>query len=198
VRGCISGGTQKVLRRCLRKVFGRNRKSRRAEAAGRRNSPEAVPNEKGGTETMYELRRTLFWETESTIHTGRSPSSRSACWWTKDEQSTGHHIVGMALREATNGRGESYVEDRCESERRGKGKHTARGGNQAFQFRLGSWTFPLCRHRPRLARAARASNPESNLQPRGFLDAGDFAKCGRVRRTGPSGEGRPRSVLRLR
>ena len=34
---------------------------------------------------MYELRRTLFWETEGTIHAGHSPSSRSACWWTKGE-----------------------------------------------------------------------------------------------------------------
>src|SRR5277367_5228997 len=60
---------------------------------------------------------------------------------------------------------------------------------------MGRWTFPRCRQRPRLARAARTSNPESNLQPRGFLDAGDFAKCGKVRRTGPSFTGRPRSVL---
>ena len=78
---------------------------------------------------MHELRRTLFWETESTIHTGRSPSSRSACWWTKGEQGSVHRIVGMALRETTKGRGESYVEDRCESERRGKGKIDAHGGN---------------------------------------------------------------------
>lgn len=88
-----------------------------------------MPNEKGGMETMYELRRTLFWETEGTIHTGHSPSSRSACWWTKGEQGSVHRIVGMALREATKGRGEPYVEDRWESERRGKGRNNAHGGN---------------------------------------------------------------------
>ena len=88
-----------------------------------------MPNEKGGMETMYELRRTLFWGSESTIHTGHSPSSRSACWWTKDEQGSGHRIVGMALREVTNERGESCVEDRRQSERRGKRKNNAHGGN---------------------------------------------------------------------
>src|ERR1700722_4847236 len=38
--GCIPGGT--------RVVFGRNRESRRREAAGRRNSPEAVPRKRSG------------------------------------------------------------------------------------------------------------------------------------------------------
>jgi hypothetical protein len=33
------------------------------------------------------------------------------------------------LREATYGRGESHVEDRGESERRGKGRNNAHGGN---------------------------------------------------------------------
>jgi len=83
-------------------------------------------------ETMYELRRTLFWESESAIHTGHSPSPRSACWWTKGEQGSVHRIVGMALREATKGRGESYVEDRRESQREGKGKDSPHGGNEAF------------------------------------------------------------------
>jgi hypothetical protein len=91
-----------------------------------------VPNEKGGMETMYELRRTLFWETESTIHTGHSPFSRSACWWTKDEQSSGYRIVGMALREATKGRGESYVEDRRGGEAKGGTMRTA--GTRRFDF----------------------------------------------------------------
>jgi hypothetical protein len=88
-----------------------------------------VPNEKGGMETMYELKANSFLGNGNTIHTEHSPSSRSACWWTKDEQGSRHRIVGMALREATNGRGESYVEDRWESERRGKGKNIAHGGN---------------------------------------------------------------------
>jgi hypothetical protein len=35
----------------------------------------------------------------------------------------------MALWEAANGRGESYVEDRRESEKRGKGRNKAHGGN---------------------------------------------------------------------
>src|SRR5713101_9667401 len=33
---------------CSRRFVGRNRKSRRREAAGRRNYPEAVPNGEGG------------------------------------------------------------------------------------------------------------------------------------------------------
>jgi hypothetical protein len=40
-RGCILGGTRR---------FGRNRKSRSPEAAGRRNYPEAVPRREGGKE----------------------------------------------------------------------------------------------------------------------------------------------------
>ena len=36
--GCILGGTQRIA--------GRNRESRRREAAGRRNYPEAVPKER--------------------------------------------------------------------------------------------------------------------------------------------------------
>jgi hypothetical protein len=40
-----------------------------------------------------------------------------------------HRIVGMALREATKGRGASCVEDRWESERRRKGRNNAHGEN---------------------------------------------------------------------
>jgi len=40
------GGTQANLHRGLRRFLGRNRKSRRREAAGRGDSPEAVPKEK--------------------------------------------------------------------------------------------------------------------------------------------------------
>jgi hypothetical protein len=128
------GRGTKSLRCCLRRVFGRKRKSRRHEAAGRRNSPDAVPNEKGGMETMYELRRTVFWETGSTIHTGHSQSTRIACWWTKDEQSTVHHIVGMALRDAANGSA-SHL-SRIVGSRRGEAKgNTARtAGTRRFDF----------------------------------------------------------------
>src|SRR6266851_3352430 len=47
-RGSAFREGHKNLRCRLRRVFGRKRKSRRAEAAGRRNSPEAVPNGRGG------------------------------------------------------------------------------------------------------------------------------------------------------
>ena len=65
-----------------------------------------MPNEKGGMETMYELRGTLFWETESTIHTGHSPSPRIACWWTKGEQSSraSHRRDGLAGGDKRKGR----------------------------------------------------------------------------------------------
>jgi hypothetical protein len=44
----LFGRDTRNLRRCLRRFVGRNRKSRRREAAGRRNYPEAVPNGEGG------------------------------------------------------------------------------------------------------------------------------------------------------
>jgi hypothetical protein len=109
--------------------LGGNGKAEDTKLQGAGIPPEAVLNEKGGMETMYELKANFFWETEGTIHTGHSPTSRSACWWTKGEQGSGHRIVGMTLREATMGRGESYVEDHWESERRGKGRNNAHGGN---------------------------------------------------------------------
>src|SRR6267378_3697123 len=53
--GCCSqserllfGRDTRNLRRSFRRFVGRNRKSRRREAAGRRNYPEAVPNGEGG------------------------------------------------------------------------------------------------------------------------------------------------------
>jgi len=42
------GRDTRNLRRCFRRFLGRSRKSRRREAAGRRNYPEAVLNGKGG------------------------------------------------------------------------------------------------------------------------------------------------------
>src|SRR5229473_4954273 len=44
----LFGRDTRNLRRCFRGFVGRNRKSRRREAAGRRNYPEAVPNGRGG------------------------------------------------------------------------------------------------------------------------------------------------------
>ena len=71
------GRGTKSLRCRLRRVFGRKRKSRRHEAAGRRNSPEAVPNGEGGMEAKNEMSRTRFCgKTESSIHPGRSLSHR--------------------------------------------------------------------------------------------------------------------------
>ena len=58
--GLHFGRGTKSLRCSLRRLFGRRRKSRRAEVAGRRNSPEAVPNEKGGMETLYKLKANSF------------------------------------------------------------------------------------------------------------------------------------------
>src|SRR5216683_3216724 len=43
----LFGRETRNLRRCFKRFVGRNRKSRRREAAGRRNYPEAVPNEEG-------------------------------------------------------------------------------------------------------------------------------------------------------
>jgi hypothetical protein len=43
----LFGRDTRNLRRCFRRFVGRNRKSRRREAAGRRNYPEAVPNGEG-------------------------------------------------------------------------------------------------------------------------------------------------------
>src|SRR5258708_31857445 len=43
----LLGRDTRNLRRCFRRFVGRNRKSRRREAAGRRNYPEAVPNGEG-------------------------------------------------------------------------------------------------------------------------------------------------------
>src|SRR6266481_6783455 len=40
----LLGRDTRNLRQCFRRFVGRNRKSRRREAAGRRNYPEAVPN----------------------------------------------------------------------------------------------------------------------------------------------------------
>jgi len=44
---CFLGGTREIFGGPFRRFVGRNRKSRRREAAGRRNYPEAVPNEAG-------------------------------------------------------------------------------------------------------------------------------------------------------
>src|SRR5713226_3650787 len=53
-RDGFSGGAQANLRRRFRRFLGGRRKSRRREAAGRGNSPEAVPKEKdGGKGRMY-------------------------------------------------------------------------------------------------------------------------------------------------
>src|SRR5260370_28134363 len=43
----LFGRDTRNLRRCFRGFVGGNRKSRRREAAGRRNYPEAVPNGEG-------------------------------------------------------------------------------------------------------------------------------------------------------
>src|SRR6266513_3785621 len=43
----LFGRDTRNLRRRFRRFVGRNRKSRRREAAGRRNYPEAVPNGEG-------------------------------------------------------------------------------------------------------------------------------------------------------
>src|SRR5260370_42259440 len=45
--GCFFGRDTRNLRRCFRGFVGGNRKSRRREAAGRRNYPEAVPHGEG-------------------------------------------------------------------------------------------------------------------------------------------------------
>src|SRR5208282_486126 len=44
----LFGRDTRNLRGRFRRFVGRNRKSRRREAAGRRNYPEAVPNGRGG------------------------------------------------------------------------------------------------------------------------------------------------------
>src|SRR5882762_5052169 len=44
------------LRRCFTRFVGRNRKSRRREAVGRRNYPEAVPKKMGKKEGAYDAR----------------------------------------------------------------------------------------------------------------------------------------------
>src|SRR5260370_42523045 len=46
----LFGRDTRNLRRCFRRFVGRNRKSRRREAAGRRSYPEAVPNGEGENE----------------------------------------------------------------------------------------------------------------------------------------------------
>src|SRR6266567_4056214 len=43
----LFGRDTRNLRRCFRRFVGRSRESRRREAAGRRNYPEAVPNGEG-------------------------------------------------------------------------------------------------------------------------------------------------------
>lgn len=64
----FSGGAQVNIRRILRRFLGRSRKSRRREAAGRGNSPEAVPDEKGEEGKMYRAKTILEWESFTRRH----------------------------------------------------------------------------------------------------------------------------------
>ena len=87
------------------------------------------------------------------------------------------------------------VESRRED---GKGKDEVHDGNKAVRFRTESWT--LRRHQSARDCESCPERPthESCSQPKRFSVSGIFGSEARVRRTGPSGEGRPRSVLRLR
>src|SRR6266481_2653676 len=63
----LFGRDTRNLRRCFRRFVGRNRKSRRREAAGRRNYPEAVPNGEGrNVSNARKLRRTGLTSTGAT------------------------------------------------------------------------------------------------------------------------------------
>jgi len=63
--GCILGGTQRFT--------GRNRESRRREAAGRRNYPEAVPKER----ERQKMNNSVTW-TDQLGHVLVRSNSRSA------------------------------------------------------------------------------------------------------------------------
>ena len=129
------GRGTKSLRCRLRRVFGRKRKRRRHEAAGRRNSPEAVPNGEGGMEAKNEMSRTRFCGKRKAQST-RDARSRIACWWTVDEEPRWHRIAGIASRDRQPEgrvlcRGSSRVEEKSQREkqraRRGLGGSISHG-----------------------------------------------------------------------
>src|SRR2546422_9408669 len=86
--GCCSqserllfGRDTRNLRRYLRRFVGRNRKSRRREAAGRRNYPEAVPNVEGknGDNAPKQV-STVISRTGGKGQKGDSPSGLPRRW----------------------------------------------------------------------------------------------------------------------
>ena len=158
--GLHFGRGTKSLRCRLRRVFGRKRKSRRHEAAGRRNSPEAVPNGEGGMEAKNEMSRTRFCGKRKAQST-RDARSRMACWWTVDEEPRWHRIAGIASRDRQPEgrvlcRGSSRVEEKSEREK----QRARRGlGGSISHGKLDISSVPRA---PWLSRAAGESNPESN------------------------------------
>ena len=195
--GLHFGRGTKNLRYCLRKVFGRRRKSRRPEAAGRRNSPEAVPNERVEWRPCSNYGELFFGKqkaqsTRDTRHPLVAPAGGLSASKAQCIASSGWPC-GRRQRE-----GASPM-SRIVGSRRGeaKGETMRTAGTRRFDFAFEAGHFLGADSARDGREPPERPTPESNLQPGGFLDAGDFAKCGRVRRTGPSFTGRPRSVFRL-
>lgn len=116
----------------------------------------------------------------------RDARSRIAHWWTKDEQGTGHRIVGMALRDGANGRA-SHV-SRIVGSRRGEAKgNTARtAGTRRFDFAreaghfLGADNARDWRELPERPTLSRTCNREASLT-RGFCEVRKSEENGAVR-----------------
>ena len=81
-------------------VLGRNRKSRSREAAGRRNSPEAVPNRKGGMEI-----RTKSPELSSREDRKRNPGTNRCNWLQGDTEQQHRQRIGSGIAKADKFRG---------------------------------------------------------------------------------------------